>query len=56
MNDGVVWGLLPILLIQRGFSISHIGIVAGIYPVVWGISQLFTGKMDDGYYKKKSLQ
>ena len=52
MNDGVVWGLLPLLLIQRGFSISHIGIVAGIYPVVWGVSQLFTVKMGDGYCKK----
>ena len=55
MNDGVVWGLLPILLTQRGFSIYQIGIVAGIYPVVWGISQLFTGKMGDVYCKKQII-
>jgi len=55
MNDGVVWGLLPILLIQRGFSIYQIGIVAGIYPVVWGLSQLFTGKMGDQYCKKQII-
>ena len=55
MNDGVVWGLLPILLMQRGFSIYQIGIVAGIYPVVWGVSQLFTGKMGDGYCKKQII-
>jgi len=55
MNDGVVWGLLPILLTQRGFSIYQVGIVAGIYPVVWGVSQLFTGKMGDGYCKKQII-
>jgi len=55
MNDGVVWGLLPILLTQRGFSIYHIGIVAGIYPAVWGLSQLFTGKLGDGYCKKQII-
>ena len=55
MNDGVVWGLFPILLTQRGFSIYQIGIVAGIYPVVWGISQLFTGKLGDGYCKKQII-
>ena len=55
MNDAVVWGLLPLLLMQRGFSISQIGIVAGIYPVVWGISQLFTGKMGDRYCKKQII-
>ena len=55
MNDAVVWGLLPLLLMQRGFSISQIGIVAGIYPVVWGMSQLFTGKMGDRYCKKQII-
>ncbi len=55
MNDGVVWGLLPILLMQRGFSIYQVGVVAGIYPVVWGVSQLFTGKLGDGYCKKQII-
>jgi len=55
MNDGVVWGLLPILLTQRGFSIYQVGIVAGIYPAVWGVSQLFTGKMGDAYCKKQII-
>ena len=55
LNDGVVWGLLPILLIQRGFGITQIGIIAAIYPAVWGISQLFTGKMGDSYCKKQLI-
>jgi MFS family permease len=55
LNDGVVWGLLPMLLIQRGFEITQIGIIAAIYPAVWGISQLFTGKMGDNHCKKQII-
>ncbi len=55
LNDGVIWGLLPMLLIQRGFGITQIGIIAAIYPAVWGISQLFTGKMGDSYCKKQLI-
>lgn len=55
MNDAVVWGLLPILLLQKDFTIQQIGIIAGIYPVVWGVMQLFTGKMGDVYCKKQII-
>lgn len=55
MNDGMVWGILPILLAVKGFSIAQIGIVAAVYPGVWGIGQLFTGKMADKYCKKNML-
>lgn len=55
LNDGVVWGLMPVLLIQKGFGIAQIGIIAGIYPVVWGLSQLITGKLGDHYCKKQII-
>lgn len=55
MNDAVVWGLLPVLLLQKDFTIQEIGIVAGVYPVVWGVMQLFTGKMGDIYCKKQII-
>lgn len=55
LNDGLVWGLLPILLANLEFSMSKIGIVTGIYPAVWGIGQLGTGKMADHLSKKKML-
>lgn len=55
MNDAVVWGLLPVLLLQKDFTIHQIGIVAGIYPAVWGVMQLFTGKMGDVYCKKQII-
>lgn len=55
LNDGVMWGLVPILLVQRSFSIEQVGLVAGIYPMIWGVSQLFTGKMGDLYCKKQLI-
>ena len=55
LNDGMIWGLLPILLVSLQFDTKSIGIVAAVYPTVWGIGQLFTGKMSDVYSKKKML-
>jgi MFS family permease len=54
LNDGMVWGLFPILLASKGFTIGQIGIVTAIYPAVWSIGMLFTGKMAD-YFCKKDL-
>ena len=55
LNDGIVWGLLPILLLQKNYSLPQIGLVAGMYPVVWGLGQLFTGKLGDMYCKKQLI-
>lgn len=55
LNDAMVWGLFPILLASKGFGIGQIGIVTAIYPAVWGIGQLFTGKMADSFCKKDLL-
>ena len=55
LNDGMAWGLLPILLSTKGFSLAEIGLVTAIYPAVWGIGQLFTGKMADTFCKKDLL-
>lgn len=55
LNDGMIWGLLPILLLSFNYDSKSIGIIAAIYPAVWGIGQLFTGKMADLYSKKGML-
>lgn len=55
LNDGVVWGLLPVLLLQKNYSIQETGIIAGIYPVVWGVTQLFTGRLGDSHCKKQII-
>jgi MFS family permease len=55
LNDGMVWGLFPILLSSKGFSLGEIGIITAVYPGVWGLGQLFTGKMADHFPKKQML-
>lgn len=55
LNDGVVWGLLPVVLSQKNFSPPQIGLVAGLYPAVWGLSQLGTGKLGDHFCKKQLI-
>ena len=52
LNDGMVWGLLPLLLKAKGFSIIQIGQIVAIYPMVWGLFQLATGKLADLWNKK----
>jgi MFS family permease len=55
MNDGVLWGLLPVLLASKGYTLQEISLLAGIYPAVWGIGQLGTGKLGDTICKKQLL-
>ena len=52
LNDGVVWGLLPILLAARGLPLDRIGLVAAAYPAVWGVAQLATGPLSDRWGRK----
>ncbi len=47
MNDGMIWGLLPLFLLGYGVPLERIAILAAFYPAVWGISQLFTGALSD---------
>ena len=47
LNDGVAWGLLPILFVASGRDLQQVGILAGVYPAVWGIAQLGTGALSD---------
>ena len=55
LNDGLVWGLFPLLLASKGFSLERIGFIVAIYPMVWGLGQLVTGKMADHFSKKWML-
>ena len=55
LNDGMVWGLLPLLLAAKNFSLTQIGIIVSIYPTAWGLGQLLTGKLADLFPKKQML-
>ena len=46
-NDAFAWALLPLLLVRSGLSTAQVAIVAGTYPVVWGLLQLVTGPLSD---------
>jgi hypothetical protein len=43
LNDGMAWGLFPILFATAGLSLTQIGALAALYPAVWGLGQLLTG-------------
>lgn len=47
LNDALAWGLVPLFLAANGASVGQIGLVAGIYPAVWGLGQILTGHWSD---------
>jgi len=55
LNDGMAWGIFPILLASRNFNLEQIGIVTAVYPAVWGFGQIITGKMADRICKRDMM-
>jgi len=47
LNDGMAWGLLPIVFATAGMTLHQIGWLSAIYPVTWSIGQLLTGAISD---------
>ncbi|HLM28606.1 MAG TPA: MFS transporter [Acidimicrobiales bacterium] len=52
LNDGLAWGLFPIAFADAGLSVERIGILAALYPAVWGLGQLVTGGLSDRVGRK----
>ena len=52
LNDGLAWGLFPVLFAASGLSVARIGVLAALYPAVWGLGQLFTGALSDRWGRK----
>ena len=52
LNDALAWGLVPLYLAASGASVGAIGLVAGLYPAVWGIGQIWTGHWSDRVGRK----
>ncbi|GAA1436001.1 MFS transporter [Microlunatus lacustris] len=52
LNDGLAWGLFPLLFATAGLSLTQIGALAALYPAVWGLGQLATGPASDRYGRK----
>jgi MFS family permease len=52
LNDGMAWGLLPLFYAASGLSIAEIGVLAAVYPAVWGLAQIGTGGLSDRIGRK----
>lgn len=52
LNDGMAWGLFPLIFAEAGLGIAEIGWLAALYPAVWGMSQLVTGALSDRVGRK----
>jgi MFS family permease len=52
LNDALSWGLVPLFLAAHGASAAQVGLVAGLYPAVWGVGQIWTGHWSDHVGRK----
>ncbi|WP_324787287.1 MFS transporter [Streptomyces sp. H51] len=52
LNDALAWGLFPLLFAAHGLSVARIGVLAALYPAVWGFGQLLTGWWSDRIGRK----
>ena len=52
LNDALVWGLVPLFLAAHGAGAATVGLVAGAYPAVWGVGQIWTGHWSDRVGRK----
>ncbi|MCW6006572.1 MFS transporter [Micromonospora sp. CPCC 205371] len=52
LNDGLAWGLYPILFATSGLGLARSGVLIAIYPAVWGLGQMLTGWLSDRWGRK----
>jgi MFS family permease len=47
LNDALAWGVFPLFFVSRGLSLEQVGLLAAVYPFVWGAAQIGTGWVSD---------
>lgn len=52
LNDGMAWGLFPMVFAAAGMNLAQVGLLAAVYPATWGVSQLVTGALSDRIGRK----
>lgn len=52
LNDGMSWGVLPILFTAGGLGLAEIGLLKALYPIIWGLGQIGTGPLADRIGRK----
>ena len=53
--DALMWVIYPVWLYQQAFSLPAIGWIVGSYGIVWGVAQLFTGRLSDRIGRLKPI-
>ncbi|MEV0671141.1 MFS transporter [Mycobacterium sp. NPDC050441] len=52
LNDGLTWGVFPLLFTDHGLGLAAIGLIKGLYPLLWGLGQIPTGHLADRIGRK----
>ncbi len=52
LNDGMSWGVFPLLFAAHGIGLEGIGVIKAVYPLTWGAGQLVTGLLSDRLGRK----
>jgi MFS family permease len=52
LNDGLAWGVFPVLFARHSLTVAQIGVLAALYPAVWSAGQLGTGALSDRIGRK----
>jgi MFS family permease len=52
LNDGMSWGVFPLLFVANGVSLEGVGLIKAVYPVIWGAGQIVTGSLADRIGRK----
>jgi MFS family permease len=52
LNDGLTWGVFPLLFTEHGLGLAAVGVIKGLYPILWGIGQIPTGHLADRLGRK----
>ena len=55
LNDGMAWGLFPLVFAAASLSLQQVGVLAAIYPATWGVAQLLTGALSDRLGRKSLI-
>jgi MFS family permease len=52
LNDGLTWGVFPLLFTEHGLGLAAVGLIKGLYPLLWGLGQIPTGHLADRVGRK----
>jgi MFS family permease len=55
LNDGMSWGVFPLLFIANGVTLEGVGLIKAVYPIIWGVGQIITGSLADRLGRKRLI-